>query len=113
MTAGDGLDISTDVLYGIAQLAIDQVEGIRTVQPPAKVGEILTGRRAKGIEIERGEDGLRASLTVCVDYGVEVPKVAAQAQRAVREAVASMTGMNVVSVDVTVEDVELAPQHGG
>ena len=111
MNEVEGLDISTDVLYGIAQLAIDQLEGIRTVQPPAKVGEILTGRRAKGIAIERGEDGLRASLTVCVDYGVEVPKVAAEAQRAVREAVASMTGMNVVSVDVTVEDFDLTP-HG-
>ncbi|HLV13505.1 MAG TPA: Asp23/Gls24 family envelope stress response protein [Trueperaceae bacterium] len=111
MTGEEGLDISTDVLYGIAQLAIDQVEGIRTVQPPARVGEILTGRRAKGIAIERADDGLRMALTVRVDYGVEVPKVAAAAQKAVREAVASMTGMNVVSVDVTVEDVDLTGPH--
>ncbi len=106
------LDISPDVLYGIVQLALDQVDGLHTVQPPVRVGEILTGRRAKGIQIERGEAGVKAALTVCVDYGVEIPKVAVEAQRAVREAVASMTGLKVTSVDVTIEDVDLK-QNGG
>lgn len=112
MTEATDLEISPDVLYGIVQLALDQVEGLHTVQPPVRVGEILTGRRAKGIQIDRGEDGISASLTVCVDYGVEIPKVAVEAQRAVREAVASMTGLSVATVDVTVEDVDLK-QSGG
>ncbi|HEX7002236.1 MAG TPA: Asp23/Gls24 family envelope stress response protein [Trueperaceae bacterium] len=112
MTEATDLDISPDVLYGIVQLALDQVEGLHTVQPPVRVGEILTGRRAKGIQIDRGEDGISAALTVCIDYGVEIPKVAAEAQRAVREAVASMTGLSVATVDVTVEDVDLK-QSGG
>ena len=47
------LDISPDVLYGIAQLAIEQLDGIRPIQPSVRVGEILTRRRAKGIAIER------------------------------------------------------------
>ncbi len=112
MTEAKDLDISPDVLYGIVQLALDQVEGLHTVQPPVRVGEILTGRRAKGIQVERSEAGITASLTVCVDYGVEIPKVAAAAQKAVREAVASMTGLSVVSVDVTVEDVDLKQSDG-
>lgn len=112
MTEATDLDISPDVLYGIVQLALDQVEGLHTVQPPVRVGEILTGRRAKGIQIDRGEDGISAALTVCIDYGVGIPKVAAEAQRAVREAVASMTGLSVATVDVTVEDVDLK-QSGG
>ncbi len=112
MTEATDLDISPDVLYGIVQLALDQVEGLHTVQPSVRVGEILTGRRAKGIQIDRGEDGISAALTVCIDYGVEIPKVAAEAQRAVREAVASMTGLSVATVDVTVEDVDLK-QSGG
>ena len=112
MTESTDLDISADVLYGIVQLALDQVDGLHTVQPPVRVGEILTGRRAKGIQVERGEGGISASLTVCVDYGVEIPKVAAEAQRAVREAVASMTGLSVQTVDVTVEDVDLKRNDG-
>jgi uncharacterized alkaline shock family protein YloU len=101
------LELSSDVLYGIAQLALDQVEGIRTVTPPTRVGEFLTGRRAKGIAIEREGDDLTIRLNVSVTYGLRVPDVAKSAQRAVREAVGSMTGLSVRSVDVHVETIDL------
>ncbi|MDA0700324.1 MAG: Asp23/Gls24 family envelope stress response protein [bacterium] len=101
------LELSADVLYGIAQLALDQVDGIRTVAPPARVGEFLTGQRAKGIAIDRDGDDLAIELNVSVTYGLRVPDVAKAAQRAVREAVASMTGLSVRSVDVHVEAIDL------
>ena len=101
------LDISQDVLYGIAQLALEQVEGLTPAAPPVRMGEILTGRRAKGIRIDRSGEAVRVALNVRVTYGLEVPKVASKAQRAVRESVASMTGLNVSSVDVTVEAIDL------
>jgi len=46
-----------------------------------------------------------------VTYGKVIPKVAVAAQRAVREAVTSMTGLQVPSVNVAVEDVELADEE--
>ena len=101
------LDISQDVLYGIAQLALERVEGLTPASPPVRMGEILTGRRAKGIRLERVDETVRVALNVRVTYGLEIPKVAAAAQRAVRESVASMTGLNVASVDVTVEAIDL------
>ncbi len=106
-TLNTELDISKDVLFGIAQLALDQVEGLTPATPPVRMGEILTGRRAKGIAIERSEDGVSVDLTVSVNYGLEIPKVAKKAQRAIREAVASMTGLSVKSVNVTVESIDL------
>jgi len=106
------LDISQDVLYGIAQLALEQVEGLTPAAPPARMGELLTGRRAKGIAIERADGGLTISLNVHVRYGLVIPKVAAQAQRAVREAVGSMTGMTVRSVNVTVDAIDLPDETG-
>ena len=106
----DELELSADVLYGIAQLALDQVDGVRTVTPPTRVGEFLTGRRAKGIAIDRDGDDLTIQLNVSVTYGLQVPKVAKAAQRAVREAVASMTGLSVRSVDVHVEAIDLPPE---
>ncbi len=109
--AREDLDISQDVLYGIAQLALEQVDGLTPAAPPVRMGEILTGRRAKGIRIERLNEAVRVSLNVRVTYGLEVPKVAKMAQRAVRESVASMTGLNVTSVDVTVEAIDL-PEEG-
>lgn len=101
------LELSSDVLFGIAQLALDQVEGVRAITPPTRVGEFLTGRRAKGIVVERDGDDLTVQLNVAVTYGLQVPKVAKAAQRAVREAVASMTGLKVRSVDVHVEAIDL------
>lgn len=101
------LEISTDVLFGIAQLALDQLEGIVAVAPPARMGEFLTGRRAKGIAISRDGDAVTVALNVRVEYGTRIPLVAAEAQRAVREAVTSMTGLDVASVNVNVEAVDL------
>jgi uncharacterized alkaline shock family protein YloU len=103
----ESLEISTDVLFGIAQLALDQVDGVVAVAPPARVGEFLTGRRAKGIAIERSGDDVTVALNVRVGYGERIPELASEAQRVVREAVASMTGLEVVGVHVHVESIDL------
>jgi len=113
VTEGPDLEISKDVLYGIAQLALDRIEGIRAIVPQARVGEILSGRRAKGIQIERHGEDVYVDLIVSVGYGVEIPAVAQQAQRAVREAVASMTGLKVRSVNVNVENIDLPEADAG
>ncbi len=109
MSEPTGLELSQDVLYGIAWLALDQVEGVRPIAQPTRVGEFLTGRRAKGIQIERVGDEVDVALTVAMMYGAEIPKVAKRAQKSVREAVASMTGLHVRSVDVFVEGVDVPP----
>jgi uncharacterized alkaline shock family protein YloU len=102
-----GLELSQDVLYGIAQLALDGVDGVRTITPPTRVGEFLTGRRAKGIQIEREGDQVDIALTVAMVYGERIPKVATAVQRAVREAVGSMTGLQVRTVEVHVEAIDV------
>lgn len=113
MTEGRDLEIAPDVLYGIAQLALDEIEGLRPIVPPARVGEFLSGRRAKGIQIEREGADVYVDLRVAVAYGVEIPAVAARAQTSVREAVASMTGLKVRSVNVNVESVDSPEEPPG
>ncbi len=113
IAAKSELDISQDALCGIAQLALDGIEGIKPVAPPVRVGEFLSGRRARGIRIERSADSVTIDLNVRVTYGLEIPKVAREAQQAVREAVTSMTGLKVRSVKVTVEAVDLPEEPYG
>lgn len=103
----DDLHISPDVLIGIAQLAIDEVEGLRTIQPPSRMGEILTRRRARGIAIEQTDHGVYVDLTVAVQYGKAVPKLAEQLKRTVSETISSMTGLTVKSVNIHVEKVDV------
>src|SRR5690625_380261 len=107
------LAISPDVLYGISQLALEGVEGLTPAAPSPRVGEILSGRRAKGIRIERQGEKVRIALNVSVTYGKAIPEVAAQAQKAVREAVASMTGLQVETVSVQVDSVEVPAELPG
>lgn len=107
MNDGSTPELGHDVLYGIAQLALEQVEGIKPLAPPARVGEFLTGRRAKGIRIDRYDDMVDIALNVTVRYGLEIPKVSARAQRVVREAVGSMTGLTVRSVSVSVVGIDV------
>lgn len=107
MTDSPDLAIAGDVLVNIAQLAIEQVEGVRPTQPAASVSELLGGRRARGIVIDRDGDDVWVDLILAVAYGVEIPKAAKAAQQAVREGISSMTGLAVRSVNVSVESVEL------
>ncbi|HNR00516.1 MAG TPA: Asp23/Gls24 family envelope stress response protein [Trueperaceae bacterium] len=106
MTEGPDLVIAGDVLLNIAQLALDRVEGVRPTQPPSSVSDLLGGRRARGIAIERDGEDVWVDLTLAVECGVEIPKVAKAAQRAVREGMTSMTGLHVRSVNVVIESVE-------
>lgn len=113
MSKDPDLAISPDVLYGIAQLALEGIDGLTPATPPARVGEILSGRRAKGIRIERADDTVRVFLNVSVTYGKAIPEVAGRAQMAVREAVASMTGLEVATVEVHVDAVDLPEEFAG
>lgn len=113
MSEVDDLAISADVLYGIAQLALEGVEGLTPAAPPPRVGEILGGRRGKGIRVERTADSVRVTLNVSVEYGKPIPQVAARAQKAVRESISSMTGLQVESVEVNVDSVTLPPELAG
>lgn len=110
MNEGSTPELGHDVLFGIAQLALEQVEGMTPLAPPARVGEFLTGRRAKGIRIERHGDTVDIELNVTVRYGLEIPKVSARAQRVVREAVGSMTGLEVRSVRVSVVGIDVVDE---
>jgi len=101
------LDISKDVLFGIAQLALDKVEGIRPNTPPVGMGEILTGRRAKGISVEQTDGEVNITLSVRVQYGKIIPELAKAAQKAIRESISSMTGLKVNTVNVTVVAIDL------
>lgn len=107
------LEISPDVLFGIAQLALEQVEGINPTTPPTRMGEFLTGRRAKGIMVEQEDDNVRIMLSVRVLYGLAIPEVVTKAQRTIREAVSSMTGLTVSSIDVRVEGIDVPQELAG
>ena len=50
---------------------------------------------------------MRILLSVSVLYGLAIPEVTKAAQKAIREAVTSMTGLNVNTVDIDVERIDV------
>lgn len=101
------IDINKDVLIGIAGIALEGVRGVTSVTPPVKVGEVLAGKRLKGINVNRDGNNLTVDLSVNVDYGLEIPTVAREVQRTVAENIEVMTSLNVRAVNVTIQGIVL------
>jgi uncharacterized alkaline shock family protein YloU len=101
------IEINKDVLIGIAGIALEGVKGVTPVTPPVKVGEVLAGKRLKGINVTRDGTSVTVDLSVNVDYGLEIPKVAGNVQRTVAENIEVMTGLSVKAVNVTIQGIVL------
>ena len=56
------VELDSQDVYGVAQLATEGVAGLTSSSPPVGMGELLTGRRAKGITITREDDALSIDL---------------------------------------------------
>lgn len=100
--------ITNEVVSVIAGLAATEVDGIAGMSGglAGGIAEIL-GRRnlGKGVKVEVGEREAAIDLYVIVDYGVPIPEIAWKVQQNVKKAVESMTGREVVEVNVHVQGV--------
>ncbi|MGE5593197.1 MAG: Asp23/Gls24 family envelope stress response protein [Betaproteobacteria bacterium] len=102
------IKIASEVVGVIAGLAATEVEGIAGMSGgiTGGIAELL-GRRnlSKGVKVEVGEKEAAVDLFVVVNYGVRIPDVAWKVQQNVKRAIESMTGREVVEVNVHVQGV--------
>src|SRR5690625_4845428 len=102
------LRIANEVVSIVAGLAATEVEGVAGMSGgiAGGIAEML-GRKnlSKGVRVEVGEEQAAVDLFVVVDYGVRIPEVAWQIQESVKRAVETMTGLQVVEVNVHVQGV--------
>lgn len=102
------LRIANEVVSIVAGLAATEVEGVAGMSGgiAGGIAEML-GRKnlSKGVRVEVGEQQAAVDIFVVVDYGVRIPEVAWQIQESVKRAVESMTGLQVVEVNVHVQGV--------
>lgn len=103
------LNISEDVIGIIAGLAASEVEGIAgmTLGFVDGINQILGGNKkySKGVKIELEGKKVTIDLYVNVKYGVRIPDIAWAAQNAVKSAVETMTGLDVVAVNINVQGI--------
>jgi uncharacterized alkaline shock family protein YloU len=101
--------IANEVVRIIAGIAASEVKGIIGMSGGVADGfaELLMKKNlAKGVKVEVGERQVAVDLFVIVEYGSKIPDIAYMVQENVKRAVESMTGLEVVEVNVHIQGVE-------
>jgi uncharacterized alkaline shock family protein YloU len=102
--------ISNEVVAIIAGLAAIEVPGVISMSGgiAGGIAEAI-GRKnlTKGVKVEMGEKQAAIDLHIIVDYGCRIPDVAWNIQEKVKKAVESMTGLNVVEVNIHIQGVNI------
>ncbi|MDX6534033.1 MAG: Asp23 family, cell envelope-related function [Gaiellales bacterium] len=99
-----GAVVADEALVSIVRGAVAAVEGVR-LDRPGRVSRALPGRR-DAVSWVLDDDGVAFDLDVAAGYGVVLPRAADAVRASVTDAVTSMTGLRVRSIDITVTGVE-------
>lgn len=101
--------ISQEVIASIAAQSVVEVEGIATIgaKPGADLAEMVAKKSwGKGLKITIGQDDeVYIDCSIVVNYGNSVVSVAKAVQEAITNAVNSMIGITVASVNVNVAGI--------
>ena len=109
------VSIADEVLSLLAYKATIDVDGV--VSMPGGIitdlaGLIRKGETPKGVRIIRAEEQVTVEVSVEVEYGKDMSKIAGEVQAGVMKALKDMAGMDVAAVNVNIAGVHLAkPQQ--
>lgn len=99
------IHISEEVLAAIAAAAALEVEGVSSLAANlgSDIAELLGKKNlAKGVRVKMEEDKVEVELSVLMAYGYTIPEMGKSIQEGVKNAIESMTGLEVASVNVNV-----------
>ncbi len=112
---GNGLiRIADDVVAVIAGIAATETAGISSMSGGITEGfaKRVSGKNVqKGVDVEVGQHEAAVDLRVIVNYGAKIHEVCRRLQGNVKESVETMTGLNVVEVNVKVEGVAFTEEE--
>ena len=113
---GDGgVNISEEVVGIIAGLGAVEVEGVDSLvgnlnsDNISKAGQ---GKLAKAIKVVDGDPGkIIVRMAINMKYGYDIPKVSGMVQEKVKQAVETMTGLEVTAVDIRIATVSVSSNN--
>ena len=102
--------IADDVVASIAGIAATEVEGV--VSMAGNIGNELKSRigvksLAKGVKVEVIGKSVKADIALVVEYGYNIPVISQKVQEKVKSAIETMTGLEVLSVNVRIGGVNI------
>ena len=108
------IKIADEVIATIAGLAATEVQGVSGMSGGLADGiaEIL-GKKSlsKGVKLDVMENGVSIDLYIVVDYGVKIPDIAWKIQDNVKTTIESMTGKNVIDVNINIQGVDFSKEN--
>ena len=108
------ISVADSVVQKIAGVAAREISGVHAMGASGSrtfgaIRERIPGSSgpnvAQGVGVEAGETQAAIDLDIVVDYGVSIADLGRSIQRNVKQAVERMTGLEVVEVNVSVDDV--------
>ena len=104
------VNISDAVLSVIASKAATSVENVAGMSGSVagNVAEFLgVKKNFKGVKVTRFEEEVALDVSIIVNYGAKIPDGAWEVQRKVKDEVEEMTGLNIVTVNVIVDGLNV------
>jgi uncharacterized alkaline shock family protein YloU len=111
----DKIKISEDVIATIAGIAASENENLASMSGGFVDGIAgMLGRKSpsKGVRVEIKDNTVIIDMSVVMQYGCKIHEVSRDMQNRVRQAVETMTGMVVTSVNINVLGVSLGKETG-
>ncbi|MBI5124577.1 MAG: Asp23/Gls24 family envelope stress response protein [Candidatus Omnitrophica bacterium] len=107
--------INNNAITTIASIAAMEVRGVYKLGGGLRktLSEIFSRKdAAKGVKIQMGENEIKLTVYITVEYGVDISRVADEVQENVKRAVEKMTGLVLSGVDVVIEGVRSSTPTG-
>ncbi len=109
------IKISVDVVSTIAGIAASEVEGVAGMYGTfaGGIAEMLGAKKnpSKGVKVDMGEGTAAIDLYIVVDYGVRIPELSWEIQESVKNNVETMTGLDVLKVNIHIEGVSFEKEN--
>lgn len=109
MDENKNVKISDDVVQIIAGIAAGEVDGVQAMgnSITGGIAELLGGKKpvSRGVKVDVQEDTVTIDVHVIVRYGVRIPDVAWKIQEKVKDAVETMTGLEVLKVNIHIDGI--------
>jgi uncharacterized alkaline shock family protein YloU len=106
--------ISNDVVAIIAGVAATEIEGVAGMSGGITGGitEMLGMKNlSKGVKVEVGNEEAAIDLFIVVEYGSKIADLGEKVQKNVKSTVETMTGLNVVEVNINIQGVNFSNEE--
>ncbi len=115
-TEAGKISVAENVVQKIAGMACRELPGVHSMgtsgtRAMGALRERIPGSSGpnfgQGVGVEVGETQAAVDLDIVVEYGVSIPDLGRSIQRNVKQSLERMTGLEVIEVNVSVDDVHL------